>query len=81
MLLILISMPIAFVLMGVVSGSDRAIMEKLRDIKVEEAHEIYGTYDIIAKIRAESVDGLKEIVMKIRKIKDVRTTLTLVVIE
>ncbi|MGQ9469499.1 MAG: Lrp/AsnC ligand binding domain-containing protein [Nitrososphaerales archaeon] len=79
MFLILIPMPIAFVLMDVVSGSDRAVMEKLRDIEVKEAYEIYGTYDIIAKIRAENVDGLREIVMKIRKIKDVRTTLTLVV--
>ncbi|MCP8305068.1 MAG: Lrp/AsnC ligand binding domain-containing protein [archaeon] len=73
-------MPIAFVLMSVETGSDRAIMEKLRDMEVEEAYEIYGAYDIIAKIKAKSVDGLKEIVMKIRKIKDVRTTLTLMVV-
>ncbi|MCP8311287.1 MAG: Lrp/AsnC ligand binding domain-containing protein [Candidatus Methylarchaceae archaeon HK01M] len=80
MFLILISMPIAFVLMSVESGSDRAIMKKLKDMVVEEAYEIYGAYDIIAKIKAESVDRLKEIVMKIRKIKDVRTTLTLLVV-
>ncbi|MCP8319290.1 MAG: Lrp/AsnC ligand binding domain-containing protein [Candidatus Methylarchaceae archaeon HK01B] len=73
-------MPIAFVLLSVESGSDRAIMEKLKDMAVEEAYEIYGAYDIIAKIKAESVERLKEIVMKIRKIKDVRTTLTLVVV-
>ncbi len=73
-------MPIAFVLMGVESGSDRAIMEKLGDMEVEEAYEIYGAYDIIAKIQAKSVDGLKRIVMKMREIKDVRTTLTLVVV-
>jgi len=73
-------MPIAFVLMSVESGSDRAIMEKLRGIEVEEAYEIYGAYDIIAKIKAESVEGLRAIVTKIRKIKDVHTTLTLVVI-
>ncbi|MCP8323668.1 MAG: Lrp/AsnC ligand binding domain-containing protein [Candidatus Methylarchaceae archaeon HK02M2] len=73
-------MPIAFVLMGVESGSDRAIMKKLGDIEVEEAYEIYGAYDIIAKIQAKSVDGLKRIVMKMREIKDVRTTLTLVVV-
>lgn len=74
-------MPVAFVLMGVKSGSDSAIMEKLKDMEVEEAYEIYGAYDIIAKIKAESVDGLREIVTKMRKIKDVRTTLTLIVIE
>ncbi|MCP8322905.1 MAG: Lrp/AsnC ligand binding domain-containing protein [Candidatus Methylarchaceae archaeon HK02M2] len=66
--------------MSVESGSDRAIMKKLKDMVVEEAYEIYGAYDIIAKIKAESVDRLKEIVMKIRKIKDVRTTLTLLVV-
>jgi predicted P-loop ATPase/GTPase len=74
-------MPVAFVLMGVKSGSDTTIMEKLREMEVEEAYEIYGAYDIIAKIKAESVDGLREMVTKMRKIIDVRTTLTLIVIE
>jgi predicted P-loop ATPase/GTPase len=74
-------MPAAFVLMGVKSGSDTTIMEKLREMEVEEAYEIYGAYDIIAKIKAESVDGLREMVTKMRKIIDVRTTLTLIVIE
>lgn len=73
-------MPVAFVLMGVKSGSDTDIMEKLKDMDVEEAYEIYGAYDIIAKIKAESVDGLREIVTDMRKIRDVRTTLTLIVV-
>jgi len=73
-------MPLAFVLLGVETGSDSAIMKKLQKMKVEETYEIYGAYDIIAKIKADTIDGLKEIVMKIRKIKDVRTTLTLVAV-
>ncbi|NWG09154.1 MAG: Lrp/AsnC ligand binding domain-containing protein [Nitrososphaerales archaeon] len=76
-------MTVAFVLMSVKSGSDRDIMEKLSVIKeVEASYEIYGVYDIITKIRARSVEELKEIVMnRIRKLEDVHTTLTLMVIE
>ncbi|MGQ9719017.1 MAG: Lrp/AsnC family transcriptional regulator [Nitrososphaerales archaeon] len=80
---ITVPMTVAFVLMSVRSGSDREVMEKLSGIKeVEGAYEIYGVYDIIIKIRARSVEELKEIVMnRVRKLEDVHTTLTLMVIE
>ena len=52
-------------------------MKKIRG--VVEAFAVYGVYDIIARVKAETMDELKEIVMaRIRKVKDVRSTLTFI---
>ncbi|MCK5626950.1 Lrp/AsnC ligand binding domain-containing protein [Candidatus Bathyarchaeota archaeon] len=48
----------------------------------KEAHFIYGVYDIIVKVEAENMEKLKEIVtFKIRRLNDVRNTLTMTVPE
>ncbi|WP_455277833.1 Lrp/AsnC ligand binding domain-containing protein [[Eubacterium] cellulosolvens] len=76
-------MPIAFVLINAELGKEESILEELRNIEqVKEAHFVYGVYDIIAKVEAESMDKLKEIVtFKIRRLSDVRSTLTMTVAE
>jgi DNA-binding Lrp family transcriptional regulator len=76
-------MPIAFVLINAELGKEENILEELRNIEqVKEAHFVYGVYDIIAKVEAESMDKLKEIVtFKIRRLSDVRSTLTMTVAE
>ncbi|MCW4033457.1 MAG: Lrp/AsnC ligand binding domain-containing protein [Candidatus Bathyarchaeota archaeon] len=76
-------MPIAFVLINAELGKEESILEELRNIEqVKEAHFVYGVYDIIAKVEAESMDKLKEIVtFKIRRLGDVRSTLTMTVAE
>ena len=49
---------------------------------VKEAHFVYGVYDIIAKVEAESMEKLREIVtLKIRRVAEVRSTLTMTVVE
>ena len=49
---------------------------------VEEAYISYGSYDIAAKVNAASMNGLKEIISdKLRQIDEVRSTLTLLLIE
>jgi DNA-binding Lrp family transcriptional regulator len=41
---------------------------------------VYGVYDIVAKVEAESMDKLKEIVSwNIRRLEKVRSTLTMLV--
>ncbi len=77
-------MPRAFILINTEIGS--SIAEALKDLKnvegVDEAFAVYGVYDIIARVRAESMDKLKEIVTwRIRRIDKVRTTLTMMVVE
>ena len=76
-------MPTAFVLINTETGS--SIANVLNDLKkvegVDEAFAVYGVYDIIAKVRAESMDKLKETVTwRIRRIDKVRTTLTMIVV-
>jgi len=76
-------MPVAFVLINTEIGSMEEVLAALRKISgVEEAYSVYGVYDIIAKIKAESMDKLKEIVTwHIRRLNRVRSTLTMIVIE
>jgi DNA-binding Lrp family transcriptional regulator len=49
---------------------------------VDEVFAIYGVYDVIARVRADSMGQLKEIVWQhIRRIDKVRSTLTMLVID
>jgi len=76
-------MPVAFVLINAEIGAEADVVKELRKIEgVEEAYTVYGVYDIVAKIRANSMDRLKEIVTwHIRRLNKVRSTLTMIVIE
>ncbi|MFQ6080813.1 MAG: Lrp/AsnC family transcriptional regulator [Candidatus Bathyarchaeia archaeon] len=76
-------MPIAFVLINAEIGGEQEVLEAIKKVEgVEEAHTVYGVYDIIAKIKAETMDKLKEIVTwHIRRINKVRSTLTMIVVE
>ena len=59
------------------------VAKEIRKIKgVTEASMVYGVYDIIAKIQAETMDQVKEIVAShIRRMESVRSTATMIVIE
>jgi DNA-binding Lrp family transcriptional regulator len=49
---------------------------------VKESYVVYGVYDVVAKVEADSMDKLKEIVTwKIRRLDRVRSTLTMIVVE
>jgi len=76
-------MPIAFVLINVEAGAEVDVLKALKGVEgVVEAYTVYGVYDIVAKIRAESMDKLKEIIIwKIRRLDKVHSTLCLNVIE
>ena len=76
-------MPRAFVLINVESGSEDEVLKELKTMEgVEEAYFSYGVYDLITKIRADSMDRLKEVVTrKIRTLSKVRSTLTLIMME
>jgi DNA-binding Lrp family transcriptional regulator len=76
-------MPKAFVLINVESGSEEEVLKQIKKIAgVEEAYYSYGVYDIIAKIKAETMEKLRETVtQKMRTISRVRSTLTLIMME
>ena len=76
-------MPLAFVLINAEIGSEDDVLKELRKIgNVKESYVVYGVYDIVAKVEADSMDKLKEIVTwKIRRLDRVRSTLTMIVVE
>ncbi len=76
-------MPRAYVLFNVESGSEDAVLKQLRNLSnVEEAYVSYGVYDLVIRIKADTMEELKDSVThKIRTIKQVRSTLTLILME
>lgn len=76
-------MPIAFVLINAEIGAENEILQSLKKVSnVKEAYTVYGVYDVVAKIEAESMDKLKDVVTwHIRRLDKVRSTLTMIVME
>ncbi len=78
-----LKMPKAFVLINVESGSEEDVLDQIKKIEgVDEAYYSYGVYDIITKVKAESMEKLRDTVTrKVRTISRVRSTLTLIMME
>jgi DNA-binding Lrp family transcriptional regulator len=76
-------MPRAYVLFNVESGSEDSVLKQLRNLNnVEEAYVSYGVYDLVVRVKANTMEELKDAVThKIRTIKQVRSTLTLIMME
>ena len=72
----------AFVLINAEIGAEDEVLKELKDMaEVKEAHVVYGVYDIITRIEADTMDELKDIVTsKIRRLDKVRSTLTMIVV-
>jgi DNA-binding Lrp family transcriptional regulator len=81
-------LPISYVLINSNLGTDTEIIEKIKemmlaqdDVKLE-LQGVYGVYDIIVKLSSDDNAKLRSIVTNdIRKIKNVQSTLTMMVIE
>ena len=71
----------AYVLINVEIGSEEKMMDELKVIpEVKEAHQLYGVYDIIARVESDTMLNLKNAISsKIRQIEKVRSTLTMIV--
>ena len=76
-------MPTAFVMINTEIGSEKEILDEIRKIDaVKESYMVYGVYDIVAKVSADTMDNLKEIVTwNVRRLDKVRATLTMIIIE
>jgi DNA-binding Lrp family transcriptional regulator len=79
----LIDVPRAYVLFNLSSGAeDQVLKDAKKTGGVVEAYISYGVYDLIVKVKAESMEELKELVTyKLRAIENVRSTLTLMLTE
>ena len=75
-------MPTAFVFINTEPASMPEVLNEVRAIEgVEEAEMVYGVYDIVAKLKAETMDTLKQILTyRLRKIDKVLATQTLLVV-
>ena len=76
-------MAMAFVLINAELGCEKEILDELKKIDaVKESYMVYGVYDIVAKVSADTMDKLKEIVTwTVRRLDKVRSTFTMIVIE
>lgn len=72
----------AYVLLNTELGNETEVMSGLKMIdEVKETHQVYGVYDIIARIEADSMEDLKNIISwKVRRVKKIRSTLTMIVV-
>lgn len=73
----------AIVLLNTDIGSEDEVLEQLSRIDgVVEASVVYGVYDVVVKVKAKTIEELKEIITnRIRKLSKVKSTLTMIVVE
>ena len=63
-------------------GQSEWVLDRIEEIEgVEEAYRIWGIYDIVAEVRAEKKWEISGIVLQIRNVNHVVSTLTLRVVE
>lgn len=71
----------AYVLIAVAAGKEKNVFEDLSDVKgIKFVNELYGEWDIIAKIEAHDLGEIDVIVsQQIRTNQDVKLTSTMIV--
>lgn len=76
-------MPAAYILFNTEIGAENQVLKVLKKIEgVEEAHTLWGVYDIIANIKADNMEKLKYIITKrIEKIGKINSKLTMITAE
>jgi len=74
-------MPEAYVCINTEPASMVEVLKALKAVEgIEEAEMVYGIYDIIVKVKADSVDSLKKIITgRIRTASNVTSTTTIMV--
>ncbi len=76
-------MPVAYVLITTEVGVEEEVKQKLlQEPEVIEADVVFGVYDIVAKIKGETIEDIRKVVtQKIRnKIDKITSTQTLIVV-
>jgi len=69
----------AFVLLNTELGQESKIIEALEGVgEIVQIYSLYGIYDLIIEMEAETMDKVKEVVFnKIRRLDNVKSTITL----
>jgi len=76
-------MPTAYILLNTEIGAEKQVLISLRKIGgVEAAHHLWGVYDIIVNVKADSLEELKSIITsRIEKIGRIHSKLTIITTE
>jgi DNA-binding Lrp family transcriptional regulator len=76
-------MPKALVLMNAELGHETNLVDELKGTpNVTEVYAVYGVYDVIIKVEADSMDKLRDtIATKLRRVEGVKSTLTMIIVE
>ncbi len=76
-------MATAYILINTEVAAEEEVLEKLKKLpEVKEAHLVYGIYDLIAKVEADTLEELKEDVTKhLRSLDKVRSTMTMICVD
>jgi len=70
-------MPTAYVLITTETGAVDSVLASLKKMdSVKETYMVYGVYDIIATVKAETI-----VTWNLRSLDRVRSTLTMIVVE
>ena len=69
----------AFVLLNTELGMESKIIEALKGVEeITNIYSLYGIYDIIIEMEADTMDKIKEVVFnKVRRLENVKSTITL----
>lgn len=72
----------AYLLLNVETGTDEEVLDSLKPIQeVKEARMVYGVYDIVVRVEAETMEELKNVVSwTIRRLDRVRSTMTMIIV-
>lgn len=75
-------MTTAFVLINTGTGDEKEVLTALMNMPgVKEANPVYGVYDIIARLEAETMEDIKKTISSgIRRLNKVRSTITMIVV-
>ena len=76
-------MPKALVLMNAELGHETTLVNELKKTpNVTEVYAVYGVYDVIVKVEADSMEKLREaIATRLRKVSGIKSTLTMIIVE
>ncbi len=73
----------AYILIKAHVGQEDAVLREVLELSVtEEAHKVFGPYDIVAEVRGRDMETLVEVItQKVRMIKGIEDTQSILVID
>ncbi len=72
----------AVVLVNTDVGEEKKVLENLKSIReIQEAKALWGVYDLMVKVKSQSIDTLKETTADLRNVDGVSNILTLMIVD